>query len=373
MPSFIVIVSPSYGGAERRFFDIFTALRRDGVDVSMIAPSSLVDTLIADHPDRADIVASLVAVELPTWSRLAFIGKFRKLLRTLPRGSSFHYPLNCLWPLHLGRGDTVSMSVADCTSVPGPLAGRRTSTWAWLSFFFAARIDVLSPSIFASMRGFRSAPKMSLTPGGTFVVTRPWSPVAKSPTVVFLGRLVPGKGIDDFLDVVADAWRLLRGRVPEGFKFQIAGYGPLQNHVVERVDLLARAGTPIAFVGYAAADALLPACAVVLSMQEVTNYPSRVVAEALMAGCAVIVRDTGDSREFGSDLPGLVYCRPRLDAEEIADHLATLVGRVVSVPAFAQELSRAARARFGGTRYVQYFRGIVAEGQPLHPCGTRSP
>src|SRR4029078_10130299 len=99
----------------------------------------------------------------------------------------------------------------------------------------------------------------------------------------------------------------------------------------------------------------------------------RVVAEALMAGCAVIVRDTGDSREFGSDLPGLVYCRPRLDAAEIADPLPPLVGRVVSVPAFAQELSRAARARFGGTRYVQYFRGIVAEGQPLHPCGTRSP
>src|SRR6185312_1644365 len=98
------------------------------------------------------------------------------------------------------------------------------------------------------------------------------------------------------------------------FEFRIAGYGPLQEHIAQRVAFLAGAGVPIAFIGYAAADALLPATAVVLSMQEVTNYPSRVVAEALMAGCAVVVRDTGDSREFGSDLPGLVYCSAHLDA-----------------------------------------------------------
>ena len=64
MPSFIVVVSPSYGGAERRFFDVFTELRRAGVDVCMIAPSTLLDNLIADHPDRGDVFASLISVPM---------------------------------------------------------------------------------------------------------------------------------------------------------------------------------------------------------------------------------------------------------------------------------------------------------------------
>lgn len=368
MRSYIVVVSPSYGGAERRFFDVFTGLRRGGLDVLLIGPSSLIDELKADHGDRADVFPALVSIAIGAWSRLAFIARYRRLLRTLPRGGSFHYPLNCLWPLHLGRGDRVSMSVADCTSVPSPFAAKRTSFWAWLAFPFVGRIDVLSPTIFAAMRGYRAAPKMSLTPGGTFLVAQPAVVAAKMPTVVFVSRLVAGKGIDDLLDEWSDVWRHLRERVPSDFVLQIAGYGPLQNHVAARVAELARTGTPIAFIGYAAAETLLAPAAVVLSMQEVTNYPSRVVAEALMSGCAAIVRDTGDSREFGADLPGLVYCRPRLDAREIAEQLATLIGRETSDPSFAAEVRSAARARFSSPRYLDYFRDLIAEPSPAaHP------
>ena len=359
MPSYVVLVSPSVGGAERRFFDIFTRLRRSGADVSLIGPSSLIDQLVAEHPERSDLVPSLLSVPMGGWSRPTFVRRYRRLLATLPRRTRFHYPLNCLWPLHLGRGDRVSMSVADCTSVPSPRSRQRTSVWAWLAFFFVSRIDVLSPSIFAAMRGYRAAAKMSLTPGGTFLAAAPGGERAKLPNVVFLSRLVEGKGIGDLLDVVGAVWAALRGRVPDAFRFQIAGYGPLEHAIAERIGALAKSGVPIEFLGYAAADRVLPAAAVLLSLQEVTNYPSRVVAEALMAGCAVIVRDTGDSREFGSDLPGLVYCDARLDAQELAGQLATLVDRVLHTPGFAADIRRAAGARFSGDDYVDYFRVIV--------------
>lgn len=360
MRSYIVVVSPSYGGAEKRFFDIFTSLLRKGADVVLVAPSSLVDQLKADHQDRQDVLAALVPVSMGAWSRLEFVSKFRKLLRTLPRGGSFHYPLNCLWPLHLGRGDRVSMSVADCTSVPGPFAGRRTSVWSWISFFFVGRIDVLSPAVFSAMRGYRRAKRMSLTPGGTFLV--PSSPVSsrRFPTVVFLGRLVAGKGIDDFLDVLPDLWAVLRKRAPEGASFLIAGYGALQDHVATRVAGLAGSGLPITFVGYAVADTLLAKSMVLMSMQETTNYPSRAVAEALMAGCSVIVRDTGDSREFGNDLPGLVFCGPRLDARELADQLAVLLERAQSEPEFPSSVRKAAVARFSSPQYIDYFRDVLS-------------
>ena len=366
MRSHIVVVSPSYGGAERRFFDVFTGLRRSGVDVVFVAPSTLIAELRADHADRGDVFPGLVSVAMGSWSRLVFIRRFASILRTLPRGGYYHYPLNCLWPLHLGRGDQVSMSVADCTSVPGPFADKRTSVWAWVSFSFTRRIDVLSPTIFAAMRHQRAAPKMSLTPGGTFLVEPPRDSQTKTPTVVFVSRLVPGKGADDLLDVLGEVWTQLRPRVPAGFAFRIAGYGPLAERIAARVDALARAGTPVSFVGYAAAETLLGPAAVVLSLQETTNFPSRVVAEALMAGCAAIVRDTGDSRQFGIDLPGLVYCGATLDAQEMADQIATLVDLQMHDASFAGRLRSAAVARFSSPRYIDYFHHLICD--PSRPA-----
>ncbi len=89
-----------------------------------------------------------------------------------------------------------------------------------------------------------------------------------------------------------------------------------------------------------------------------------------MAGCAVIVRDTGDSREFGSDLPGLVYCRAQLDAREIADLLAVLTQRVLAIPSFAETMRSAARARFGTSRYIDYFRDVISEADTGEPRRT---
>lgn len=300
-----------------------------------------------------------IPIAMQSWSRLGFILRFRALLRTFPRGAYFHYPLNCLWPLHIGRRDWVSMSVADCTSLPGPFAGKRTSVWAWISFFFVGRIDVLSPAIFSEMRRYRRAERMSLTPGGTYLVPSFPTALPKSPTVVILSRLVPGKGVDHFLDVLPHLWELLCHRAPRGTSFQIAGYGPLEGHVVARVAALSDIGVPIRFVGYAVADVLMAEAAIVLSMQELTNYPSRVVAEALMAGCGVVVRNTGDSREFGDDLPGLLYCHSDLDAGEIAGQIALLLEIVLRDAGSTERIRNAAIARFSSKHYVEYFSGVM--------------
>ena len=299
-------------------------------------------------------------VEMGSWSKVQFVYRFYKLLNTLPRGSNFHYPLNCLWPLHFCRGDKVTMSVADCTAVPGPFADHHTGVWAWFSFFFVTRVDVLSPNIFSAMSRYFIAKRMSLTPGGTFLVPPPHPTSSQRlPKVVFLSRLIPGKGVDDFLDIVPDLWMLLRGRVSLGFSFQIAGYGSLQDHVSIRVGKLARLGIPISFIGYAVAEPLLARAAVALSMQEVTNYPSRVVGEALLAGCAVIVRDTGDSHEFGDDLPGLVYCHKKLEAREVAEKIKMLLDSCMLDLEFPDKVRAAALDRFSSKHYIEYYYGII--------------
>jgi glycosyltransferase involved in cell wall biosynthesis len=359
MPAYFVLVSPAYGGAEKRFFDIFRAMRRTGANVKMIAPSSLANRLLADHPDQPELASALVSIPMDSWSPLTFVRLFRRLLKSIPRGASFHYPMNCLWPLHLGRGDTVSMSVTNCINVPGPQAANRSAKWTWASFFFVRRVDVLSPQILSRMTDYRTAPKMSLTPGGTFIEVLPEADVAKAPTVALLSRLIDKKGIDDWLDVLPGVWDRLQSRVPAGFSFTIAGYGPRQDHFEQRIAALAAQGVPVTFSGYANAIDFLPRVSVVLSMQEVTNYPSRVVAEALVSGCGVIVRDTGDSRQFGEDLPGLVYCQAKLDAAELADQIAGMLAAFDASPGYADKIRQSGIARFSAAASVDYFAGML--------------
>lgn len=371
MTSYIVLVSPSYGGAEKRFFDIFTALRREGGDVRLVGPTSLIQQFRTDHAeDRADILDALVEVGMPTpWSRIRFIRKFRRVLATLPKGSHFHYPLNCLWPLHVWRGDRVTMTVADCKNVPGPFAKERTSVWSWVCFHFVVRIDVLSPAILHDIDRSRAAGRMSLTPGGTFLVPLPAPTVTKTPTVVFLGRLVPLKGVIELLDVLEDVWTRMAPTAPVGSAFRIAGYGSLEAQVARRCDELKQRGVPVEFIGYASASALMAGASVVLSLQDSTNYPSRVVAEALMSSCAAIVRDTGDSRLFGEEVPGLSYCHANLDPIELAGLLSHALSRVVTDAAYRASIRAAALERFSAPSYIDYFRDVIGVRSlpPRHP------
>lgn len=361
MSSFIVLVSPSYGGAEKRFFDIFTALRREGGDVHLIGPTSLITQFREDHAeDRADVLDAVIEVAMPLpWSRIRFIKEFRRLLALLPKGSHFHYPLNCLWPLHVLRRDRVTMTVADCKNVPGPFAKERTSVWAWICFHFVARIDVLSPAILQAISHSRAASRMSLTPGGTFLVPLPVPAVPKAPIVVFLGRLVPFKGAIELLDVLEEVWARMRPKVPENSAFLIAGYGSLESQVALRCDELKQRGVPVDFIGYASAGPLMAKASVVLSLQDTTNYPSRVVAEALMSGCAAVVRDTGDSRLFGEDLPGLSYCQAKLEAAELAGLLSDALAKIGSDAVYRGAIRASALERFSAPSYTDYFRNLI--------------
>lgn len=364
MKSFIVVASPAYGGAEKRFFDVFTAMRRRGVDVGFIAPSCLLDLLLADYPDREDVLRSAIAVPMPHWRPLKFVWRLWRTVHALPRGSSFHYPLMCLWPLHVGRGDKVSLSVVDSARVPRLRNSTRNMKWTWLAMQFVNRIDVLNPANLDAMRAYRVSPRMSLTPGGTYLVPPADRDVPKRPAVVFLGRLVPLKGLDDFLDVLPALWDRMRACAPAGLSFDFAGYGPLEAHLVGRLEELRRQGVPARFLGYADASALLAESAVLVSMQERTNFPSRVVAEALVSGCGVIVRDTGDSRSFGEGIDGLKYCDATLSPEQLADLLLGLLREVLDSAARREAIKVAARQRYSSPAYLDYFVDLFGHRTP---------
>ena len=355
---YIVIVSPSYGGAEKRFFDIYTGLRRRAGDIHYVAPSTLLDRLKKDHPERSDVFAGLVPVHLPRWSARGFLRAYRRVLRSLPRESVFHYPMQCLWPLHFGRGDSLSLSFVDCTMVPRLLTGHRNALLAYVASFFAQKIDILSPMVFDALEGTAARRKAALTPGGTFLIPPATIEAGKPPVVAFFGRLIREKGIEDLLDIVPTVWQALQARAPNGFKFVLAGYGPLERFTAAGAKALRARGVPIEYVGYQTAEAIVRTSSIVLSLQRSTNYPSRVVAEALTAGCGVIVRRSGDSTEFG-ELPGLIYCADPLDAADLADGIDALLERMES-PSFCREIHVGAVQRFCNAQYLEYFDSMMS-------------
>jgi len=365
MRKHIVIVSPAYGGAEKRFFDIYTALRREGEGIFYVAPSMLVGKLKADHPERSDVFDQLVTIQMDKWSAAGFIWQYRKLLRSLPSPSAFHYPMNCLWPLHISRKDVLSLSIVDCTTTPRITVRERNSALNYIALFFVRNIDILSPSVFEEIQKYSISRKATLTPGGSFLLPPVTIETTKDPTVTFFGRFIEDKGILDFLRVAPELWQSLRGRVPDGFRLKVAGYGPLEADVAAAINALQARNVPIDFEGYKSAEDAMRRSAIVLSLQQTTNYPSRVVAEALTSGCAVIVRASGDSTAFGNDLPGLAYCSDKLEVDQLAHIIAALVEQTYHNQAFCREIHTQALRRFYSSDYLDYFNGVVFSGDPL--------
>lgn len=356
---YIVVFSPGYGGAEKRFFDIFRGLLNRGFSVKYVAPSSLTEKLLKDFGSDPNLSESVISIDSgPNWNRMKFIKGLWGALKSVPHGSHFHYPLTCLWPLHLLRRDQLSLSFVDCTSTPSLLNKKKTSVWAWFSFFLVKRIDILSPAVLKSLNNHSRENRMTLTPGGTFLLPKTLPTHLRQPKVCFIGRLVPGKGLEDFFDVLPNLWMHLKGDVPNNFSFVIAGYGLLADYAQERVRYFLAQGVPIEYAGFVDAEDLLSKSMIFLSLQVSTNYPSRVVAESLSSGCSVIVRDTGDSRSFGNDIRGLSYCKPSLDAKELSSAIKKSIFDFSIQPHLSQSISESAATRFGSSGYLDYFMNI---------------
>lgn len=355
LPAYIVLGSGSVGGCERRFFDIFRAMRSKGYPIGLICPSLLLERLCGQ--ERWDMGGSIIEIPMSDWRASDYSKGLYAAIKRIPKGTAFHYPINCLWPLHSGRGDSVTMSIVDCHHVPKLLSAKKHVFWHALSARMVKRVDVLSPSIYRALGG-ESKKKMSLTPGGTSVeVFGPLAP-SKERNVSLISRLVPGKGVLEFLGVLQDTSRILRADYGWDIGFKIFGDGELRDLVKKQTNLLSSSGVRIKFHGFAPMQDALASSSIVLSLQDVTNYPSRVVAEGLMAGRCVLVRDTGDSREFGGS-PGIEYICGDFNALDLARAINLQFSALASDELLPQKIHETAVRQFSIDAGVGYFSDLL--------------
>jgi glycosyltransferase involved in cell wall biosynthesis len=120
----------------------------------------------------------------------------------------------------------------------------------------------------------------------------------RQPEILFLGRLIPQKGVEDLLHAVS--------RMPGRPAVHIAGDGPQRRRLERLARRLGVAARFHGFVAGAAKEALLERAAVLcVPSREVGGWLSEgaplVIPEALIRGLPVVATSVGGIPELGSD------------------------------------------------------------------------
>lgn len=361
---FIVIPSLSIGGAEKRFIDIFCALSTNyKASYYLIIPKSLFEKVNAQIKMPEKILTNIIVIGNADDSLFSFCHKYRRWLEMASvKGMHFHYPLNCLFPLHLLKGHHLTISLTNCYKAPSIFRKSRSLFRQRVTMFFAKKIDVLNSSIYRELNEtlFLSRNKLSQTPGGTFVNPSFYSFSNKKPKVGVISRLIDGKGVEEFLDILPRVWAILKGTVPSDFEFFIGGDGPLSSYVKDIVEKLCEHGIPIKYEGFVVPNDFLKDTSIILSLQKVTNYPSRVVAESILSGCHVLVRDSGDSRLFGEEDSSLTYISEKLEPSEIALIIQKKLKLIQNNQGLPLDIRNIGVRKFSDDHTTDYFESIMS-------------
>ncbi|MEO2092277.1 MAG: glycosyltransferase family 4 protein [Gemmataceae bacterium] len=146
----------------------------------------------------------------------------------------------------------------------------------------------------------------------------PRRPAGRTPRVVFAGQRITEKGVDTLLDA---AVRLRRDESAAAFELQIAGAGPLREHL-EQAAAAARL-TDTRFLGQVAdVPALFASADVVVVPSRWAEAFGYVAIEAMACGAAVLVSDAGALPEVVRDV-GVVFRTG--DPSDLAAKLAGLL------------------------------------------------
>lgn len=232
-------------------------------------------------------------------------------------------------------------------------------------WYYGRHIDsVLAVSEFVARRNIQQSylPKSRvkvLLNGVDLVRFRPAShPIANrpdNPHVVFVGQLIPEKGIRTLLKAMA----ILKQRlVSAPVVLQVAGLGPLDGELrtyaaengLERVEFLGQV---------ADVRALYQVANVVVVPSEWAEAFGFVAAEAMACGAAVIVSDAGGLPEVVGDA-GLVFRSG--DPDDLAEKLFALLGDPAAQDRYRQQARARAERLF---KMDDMVRGFVKEIQDV--------
>lgn len=362
---YIVLSTMGVGGAEKRFTDIWWALRNRGMDIHMVMErrthSALLQqkqyrTRLSEHPN-------LHVLDFGGPSYMDFVRAMWNFFRSQPTRAIVHYPLASA-PLVQSRfKHRMVVSWVD-SSFPKVRVGRlKYALPAWGSFLAADHIDVLNPNNLRAMSAFPGiGGKASLTAGGTHIDCDLYRPLPKALDFVFLGRIEPEKQSLRFVQALPEVHRALRAWGFGGYRFVVCGEGSESAAVGEAARTPAFKDVPFSFGFTSEPENVLGRASVFFSLQRTSNYPSKALAEAMASGAFPVVTEAGESPLMMEGCPHYAFVPVDFSAADIADALRGFLELdSAERDRLASRVSEYAANRFTVEKQAAYFAKLYEE------------
>ena len=214
-------------------------------------------------------------------------------------------------------------------------------------------VDVLSPYILDGLhvRGFQiEQDRYRITASSFTDYSRCVVGKKSTFTFVFGARLEKDKNPMIFLE----ASKQLAGEFPDA-RFIIAGDGRLSEAIKSELSSISKAN--IQFVGFVAIlPELLSDSTVFVSLQTDNNYPSQSVLEAMACGNAIIATDVGDTRMFVNEQNGWLI---GLDLDSLILAMRYCLKNPDEVKAKGRFAGNFVRQHFSLERALAYYSNII--------------
>jgi glycosyltransferase involved in cell wall biosynthesis len=315
----LVIDSLDGGGAERYVVDLAIALRDRDWPVEVACS---IGGVRAGALAEAGIPVSVLVGGL---AKRRVSRRYGRALRRLiqdrrPAVVHAHLYASAAAAVLATRGLSVPVVLTEHTEAPW--RGRVARTVSRLVYQRVAHVVAVSSAIRNTLVGAYGVPAGRvdmLLPATTTPAAAPRRPAgARAGAVGVVGRLVPEKGVDVFLQAVS----LVTSVIPSA-RFVVIGDGPLRAPLEDRAEALGLAGA-VTFTGFRSDAPHLIAGLDVLVVPSRSDGSPLVVCEAMAAGVPVVASRVGGLPDLVTHGDSGLLVRPE-DPEDLARTLVSLL------------------------------------------------
>lgn len=318
------------GGAERRFFRLFNYLRNNGFNIYLCTSAEGAEACrtlgINLDPEGTYTLPGIRGSAGRMMQYWILVRRTISLIGWLRRGKIHHLHFGSnpgastfLYALFSGFACPFSVSLVD--SIKDYQRNARERLYVTGTAAFATAIDCLSMLIKADLCAFlgqRYAGKCKVAPCSFTESRVPQAAVARDIDVSLIARMIDCKGHGLLRKALVE----LTNSNCSDLVVHVCGSGPLESEI--KRDFAAITGHQVHIQYEPDPFRILLKSKVFVSLQDVDNYPSQSLLEAMACGCAIIATDVGLTRQMlGEDCAILIPPEPTALAEALRQVLTS--------------------------------------------------
>ena len=347
----------NFGGAERRLARIMNQICMDNYQVDFIFKEA--DTYEVLYKKYEEVVGSPLLFGFHVFKKYTDIFNF--VIKEKYNAIFFTGPYTAVLPfLTAGK-----LSGAKCVQLQVSIF---PSIWKFDNLFTKAefylvgkivdQIDVLYPNSYDLYSKLFGREKISITPCPSTDLSKYAPNEIKKRTIVFASRWMKNKNVLLCVKAALSIGEVLQGN---NYKVILCGYnGESTDYIATVKNTIAQSKYKNLFEmpGFVDTKNYLADAEVFLSLQDITNYPSQSLLEAIASGCYIIATNTGDTELLVNEKFG-VLCNTT-----VADVSRALKEYIYKTTDQKKEIVRSAREfaveNLDLSKSVEHYKQIIS-------------